>query len=199
MKKALKPRFDISDETALTFANTVAEGLKNNAHFPSPQPGLPIVQAAQTAFKTSMSKAIYGGRDDKAQKNAHKKLLISLLHELCDYVNMTAQGNLVMLSTCGFPLSKDRQALVLGTPAVKVALGASGKAIVSTLAVKGAKAYKYQYTTDPTAAIWPEVVSSKSKCIIENLIPGTIYSMRIVAIGTNNQVTVSDVVTRMVV
>jgi len=53
---------------------------------------------------------------------------------------------------------------------------------------------RHQYTTDPAAALWPEITTIK----IDSLEPGRVYSLRIVAIGTNDRVSFSDVVTRMV-
>ena len=90
--------------------------------------------------------------------------------------------------------------MVLGTPVAKVVHGKnSGQLILSTSAVKGGIIYIHQYTTDPLAAMWSEITTSRATCKINNLVPGQMYSLRIVAIGTNGQVTISDVVTKMAV
>ena len=120
------------------------------------------------------------------------------MRDLVDYVNGIAKGDLVILSTCGLPLSKDPQPVAMGDPTAKVEAGASGELILSTPAVYGAVVYKHQYTTDVTAALWPEITTTRASCKIDNLQRGQIYSLRIVAIGTNDQVSISDVVTRMV-
>jgi hypothetical protein len=198
MRTALVPSFRISDDQTLALGNTMLTALTGNSYFPTPSPGLATVQAARNAFSVSLSKAKYGGREDKAQKNADKKALIKLLRNLCNYINSIAQGNLVILSTCGCPLSKEPQPIVLGKPAAKAKNGASGELILFTPAVKGAVAYKHQYTTDTAAGMWPEILSTKAACKITDLQPGQEYSMRIVVIGTNNQVSFSDVVTKMV-
>jgi hypothetical protein len=81
---------------------------------------------------------------------------------------------------------------------LKVQNGTSGQLIASSDAVEGAFAYKHQYSADSAATLWPEILSTKAKCKIEGLTPGVLYSVRMVAIGTHNQVTISDVVTKMV-
>jgi hypothetical protein len=197
MKKALKSSFKTGDDAALTLGNSVITALTGNTHFTTPQPTIAALQTAVDAYTASLAKAKYGSREDKAQKNADKETLIGLLRDECDYINMVAKGDEVALATCGLPLSKDRQPKVLGTPEAKVEQAGSGKLVLSTPAVSGAVAYKHQYTADENAAIWQEVSTSKANCTIEGLTPGTVYSLRIVAIGTKDQVSVSDVVTKM--
>lgn len=187
----------MGDDAVLALGSAVIIALTGNTHIPSPQPGLVQLQAAYDAFNLSNGKAKYGSRNDRAQKNTDKAALITLLREECDYINLLAQGDIVILSTCGFPLSKDRQPKVLGTPEAKVEQAGSGKLVLSTPAVTGAVSYKHQYTSDANAAAWTEISTSRATYTIEGLTPGTVYHLKIVAIGTKDQVTVSDVVTKM--
>lgn len=199
MKKALKPSFTMTDQATLTLGLTVTEALTSNTHFPTPAPTLATVQTAQTEYADALGKAKYGGRNDKADKNAKKEVLISLLRDLSDYVNSVAKGDEVILSTCGYPLSKNPHPQVLGTPELKVENGVSGELISSTRAVPGCLVYRHQFTTDTAATLWPEIISSKAACKIAGLVPGQTYSLRIIAIGTNNQSTSSEVIAKMVV
>ncbi len=198
MKKALKPSYRLADKATLTLGLTVLEALMSNTHFPTPAPALAAVQAAQTAYTEALGRAQYGGRTDRADKNAKKQALISLLRELCDHVNGVAKGSELMLATCGYPLSKQPHPQVLGTPELKVKHGASGELISSTRAVPGCRVYRHQFTTDAGAVLWPEVVSSRAACKIAGLVPGQAYSLRIIAVGSHNQSTSSAVVTKMV-
>lgn len=197
MKKALKPPLQMADQDALSLAMTVHDALTNNVNFPTPAPTMAQLQAAKDAYAASLAKAQYGNREDKAQKNADKAIVIDMLRQLCDYVNSIANGDDVMLATCGFPLSKNPQPVVLGTPQLSVTNGASGELISSTPAVYGAVAYKHQCTKDAAAPLWPEITTTKSVCKITNLVPGETYSLRIVAIGTSNQTTVSEIVIKV--
>jgi len=197
MKKALKPSFKLADDPTLAMGNAVHAALTGNTYFPTPSPTLAALKTAIDAYAASLAKAKYGSREDIAQKNADKEALITLLREECDYVNMIAKGDVLMLSTCGFRLSKDRQPKVLGTPDAKVEQTGSGKLRLSTPSVWGAVSYRHKYKEDPNAAAWTEINSSRAICTIEGLRPGTMYLLQIDAIGTRNQVTSSNVVTKM--
>jgi hypothetical protein len=199
MRTAIVPSLRIADAKALALGNTMLAALTGNTHFPTPSPDLTTVQNAIDTFSASLAKAKYGGRDDKAEKGADKKHLINLLRELCNYINGIAQGNLLILSSCGCPLSKEPQPIILGTPQLKVKLGISGQLVASSKAVKGAVAYKYMYTANAAGGMWSEAMSTKATYKINGLVPGTLYSVQIIVIGTNSQLTSSSVVTQMVV
>ena len=198
MKKALMPSYYMSDKDAWNLGNNVLGGLTGNAFYPAPKVPLADIQTAQNTYTASLAKADKGSSQDKAQKDADKRALIDLLRQECDYVNDTAQGDPIALANCGYPLSKDPQPSVLGTPVISVDNGVSGELISSTPAAKAAIGYRHRYTTDPALALWPEVVTSKATCKISGLVPGTVYHLQIVSIGTNDQVMYSDVVTKMV-
>jgi hypothetical protein len=198
MKKALKPSLDMADQPTLVRGNTVMVYLTGNSFYPIPKVPLATLQAALDTYTASLAKAEKGSNQDKAQKNADKATLLGLLREQCDYVNETAQGNLTALAGCGYDLSKDPQPSILGTADPKLANGVSGQLISSTPAVNGAIAYKHLYTADPSAPLWSEVLSSMANIKIDDLVPGTLIYGRIIAIGTKGQVTISDVVTKMV-
>lgn len=198
MKKALMPSYEMPDMDALALGNSVMSGLTGNPLFPTPKVSMATLQTKVNSYGTSLAKADKGSSVDKAQKNADKAALIDSLREECDYVNDTAQGDPIALAGCGYPLSKDRQPSVLGVAEPRLENGLSGQLISSTPAVSGGVAYKHQYTENPSG-IWNEISTTRAKCIIDDLVPGTLIHSRIVAIGTRGQVTVSSIVTRMVV
>lgn len=197
MKKALMPSYDMADQAVLALANTVYEALNGNTNFPTPTPGLVTLQGAITVYTPSLAAAKYGSRDQKAQKNADKKNLISILRDLCNYVNDTADGDVTMLASSGFALSKDPQPVILGTAVASVEAGAASELISSTPGVEGAIMYLHQYSTDPAAALWPQVITSRATCKIGGLVPGQLYYLRILSVGTNDQLTTSNVVTKI--
>lgn len=198
MKKALKPSFQMSDLVTLALGNAVLTGLTGNSYYPTPKVTLADLQSAINAYTASLGKADKGSSVDKAEKNADKASLIGLLRQECDYVNDTAQGNAIALAGCGYPLSKDPQPRILGTAIPKLENSVSGQLLSSTPGVNGAITYKHQYTADASLAQWNEITTTRAKCKIDGLAPGTLIYGRIVSIGTNDQVTISNVVTRMV-
>jgi hypothetical protein len=197
VKKAIRPSLQLTDQPVLAIGNTVITALTGNLYFPAPSPALDVLQTAVDNYSASLAKARYGSREDRAQKNADKLTLIRLLQLESDYVNSVARGDVLKLVSSGFRLSKDPQPVILGRPTPRLRRGASGEFIVSTGAVKGAMAYKYQYTSEPAADNWPEVASSRATCKIENLVPGQIYTVRIVVVGRSGQVSISDTITKM--
>lgn len=154
----------------------------------------------QTAYNTldaSSAKATYGSRQEKADCRADRKALLLLVRKLVAYVNLEADGDEQKLAGCGLRLSKTPQPSVLGTAQPSLVYeGTSGELTLATPVVEGARSYKHQYTTDADNGPWLEVVTSRSKCKLVNLSPGTTYISRIVTIGTGGRQTVSEVVTR---
>ena len=199
MKKALKPSLEITDGGLIMLSNNVIGALIDNPYFQNPEPSIATAQAAFNTYSGSLALSHTGSMQQKAQKDADKHTLLSIMRQLSDFVNDKAEGDLVKLATCGFPLSKDRKPVVLGRAEPKVMLrDASGEAMLSTPRVKGALAYRHQYTKDPSADVWQEVNSTRCKCILKDLTPGQVYYFRIIVVGTSNQVTVSVVIKRMV-
>ena len=191
------PSYDMNDMDALALGNSVLSSLTGNPLYPSPKVPLATLQTKVNDYNTSLAKADKGSSVDKAQKNADKAALIASLREECDYVNDTAQGDPVALAGCGYPLSKDRQPTVLGVAEPKLENGLSGRLVSSTPAVSGSVAYKHQYTEDPSGT-WNEKSTTRAKCVIDDLTPGTLIHSRIISIGTRGQVTISSIVTCMV-
>jgi hypothetical protein len=196
MKKALKPSFEMSDDSALALGNTVVTALTGNTHIPTPQPTLADIEAANDAYKLSLGKAKKGSSEDKAVKNDDKKALLTLLRDYCEFVNLLAKGNEVILASCGLPLSKERAPKVLGTPELKVENGESGELITMTPAVAGAVSYKHKYKK-ASETEWLEISTSTAKRKIGGLVIGTAYNFCIEAIGTKDQSTTSLVVTKV--
>jgi hypothetical protein len=196
MKKALRPSFKMADEAVQKLGNAVKTALTNNDFFPTPSPTLAELQTLITAYSASLADAQYGSRAQRGKKNADKKALITALRDEADYVNMIAKGDVEMLSTTAFPLSKDRAPIALGTPVVKVENGVSGELISSTPACSGARMYKHKYKKSADTE-WKEIVTSKATCKIGGLAVGTSYNFCIDALGTKDQSTTSDVVTKV--
>lgn len=196
MNRAKLPPQNMSIEKTLTLTSTVIQSISGNPFYPTP-PSLAELQTGYNTLDTCAAKAKYGSRQDRAACRAAKTALIDLLRDMALYVNYTATTE-EALASAGFPLSKPRTPSVLGVAVPSLANGdTSGVLTSATPRVTGAVSYKHQYTADAANGPWQEVVTSRSKAKLANLTPGTVYSSRIVAIGTGDQLTVSDVVSRM--
>jgi hypothetical protein len=97
------------------------------------------------------------GNRDKVQvglKNASKEKLVGMLNQLCDYVNMVAQGDLNTLLLSSFNLNKIPEPIKMKLP-TGLTLGDGVNTGEITIKFKGpyrAVGYNYEYTTDATLA-----------------------------------------------
>ncbi len=200
MRKVLIPSNWATDNVVLTIAISLINGLTGNTFFPTLTPGLAALTAAQDAYIAALGKAKFGSREERAVKNQCKEDLVQIMRGLAAQINFIANGNVVMLASAGLSLDKEPQPKVLGTATPMAEYGSNaGQIVLFTPAVAGAVSYMHQYTDDPAAAKWNDEPTTAATCIIRNLQPGKVYHMRIVTIGTSNQITTSEVITKMAV
>ncbi|MGN6164324.1 MAG: hypothetical protein ACTHOF_07280, partial [Flavisolibacter sp.] len=129
-----------TEAVLLVIAQYILASLTGNAFFPTTTPTLAELQAAIDAYTAALSASMDGGKASIAVKNARKQDLISLLIALGNYVMLTARGNVEMLASTGFPLSKVREPQPpLDTPKiVKMENGVnSGELVVTIATLKG--------------------------------------------------------------
>lgn len=203
MRKTITNFSTYSDGAFESKVHTIKSSMTGNTYFPTPVPTLAEITAAAADYSAALIKAASGDRMEIADKNAKRLVLEELLITFCRYINLTANGNLVMLLSSGFDLSKDPEPVLITKPEnIEVLNGLTpGELKVSVKAVKGARVYLHEYTTDSTLRpeSWVQTISTTRKFTFINLQPGTIYYCRVGAAGTNNQLLYSDVISRMVV
>ncbi len=136
----------------------------------------------------SISYSRRGGRADNARKNESKKRLARLVQKLAAHVNSRADGNLTLLLSSGFPLSRRRTAgsvpdipsdprLTDGevSGSVRLDFGSVGRDVL----------YEYAFRTMELAEVrrpsWGEPVFTgrSRKNIIDGLVPGTRIEVRV--------------------
>jgi hypothetical protein len=203
MKNRITTGFNsLSDSSFSDKAESIYESMNGNANFPSPIPALADVSAAVTAYSTALITAQSRDKNDVAIKNQNRDALTDVLTQLASYVMLTANGDRAMLVSSGFDLAKEPQPSPIAKPDnVQVVNGINaGELVVSVTAVKGAKSYVHQYTGDPVTAEsdWMHVNSTSSKYTFRNLDSAKRYWCRVAAVGSYDQVVVSDPVSRIV-
>lgn len=177
--------------------------MTGNPYFTEPKPALPTVQSALDDYRLALTAAQSGDRTKIAIKNEKREILTSALRQLSRYTEMAANGNRSILLSSGFEINKERSYNVeLGQPEnVRLIDGANtGEIIVSCSSVTGVRSYLFQHTPDPLTAesAWTSDASTKSEFALKGLKSGTKYWCRVVAIGSNDQQTVSNPVARIV-
>lgn len=205
MAKKLKALINFrryTDSDQETMAESILQSMDGNANFPSPTPALPDVQTLLNAYSTSLVNAATRDRNKVAQKNSDRAALEASLTSLGNYVNAVCNGNLLMLTSSGFPVSKLPQPRHIPNPeTVIVEQGQAVGSLISRIpAVKGATGYVHQITPHPLTpeSEWESFASSRTKYIFENLEQGKKYWFRVAAIGSNDQVATSSEVSQFV-
>lgn len=192
-----------TDGALLILAQAIVLALSGNIFFPVLSPSLANLQTAINNYSDALAAAAQGGRNNVVVKNARKADLIKVLTSMALDIMKIADGDIIMLTSSAFPLSKDRIPLgPMENPQIlKLEDGpVSGSLKVTIGKVKGSMNYGYEYTLDPLtdASVWESEIDSSIKHTIADLEAGKKYWVRVVAYGRNGQETYSDPVSRIV-
>jgi hypothetical protein len=144
----------------------------------------------QTAFQTAMTATDQGGTIATAAKNEARDALIVALRQIAAYVQSlvsTLTLSQVLTSGCDVVSSNNAQSPL--TQPVLLGLDNSSPAqlLVTMQTVTNARAYQVQYCIG--SAAWQEggIFPSTKGMIITGLTSGTVYSVRVRAIGGSTQ------------
>lgn len=179
-----------SDEALVIKAQVIHDNMNGNTHYPSPDPVLEVLQTAITELKDAIVKAKNGSKDDTAEKNAKRQILVDLLHRLSYYVQVTSNGVEAIILSSGFDTNKQSGTVgVLPKPDnFKVVTGANkGSIELSCDTVDHASFYEFQYTKTPVVAtnVWIMRTATKRKLLIEGLTSGQQYVFKMAAGGSD--------------
>ena len=123
-QKALIDFSGVKDGDLADDAQKIVDKMTGNLNYTAPQPSLSVVQSAITAYSAAVIKSKDGTKEDTANKNATRLVLQDALYTLGNYVNMTAESNLVKLESSGFSISKLPEAVgILDAPTLHVDYG----------------------------------------------------------------------------
>lgn len=200
LMKAQKINLSFSGYTDADFENKVAHILNSitgNSSFPAPIPALADVQAALTKYSADLIAAATLDRVAVAKKNQSRAELELLVAQLGMYVMFVANGDVAILTSSGFTLSKQPEPRYITNPGnVTLSNGlSSGEMVASVNAVPGARSYMYQIVeTEPTdTTVWETITVTRSKYTFTGLVPGKRYWIRVAATGRDEQVAFSPV------
>jgi hypothetical protein len=186
-----------TDEALLTKAQAIHDSMNENVHFPAPDPTLEELQTAISNYRAALVKSKDGSKEETADKNEKRQLLVELLRKLSYYVQVTSDGDETIILSGGFDTNKQSGTVgVLPKPDnFKVVTGANkGTIELSCDAVDHAAFYEFQYTKAPVtaASVWTMRTATKRKLLIEGLSSGQQYVFRIAAAGSDPNRTWSD-------
>jgi hypothetical protein len=167
------------------FGGSVALALTDNPAFPNLPVNLVDLKAANDAYQASLCAQLNGGRVQTAAMNAARARLIGILRDEAHYVQIIAKNNLEMLLSSGFTAidrnNAQSQLLTPGCPLIT--RPGSTRLQLSFKAVPNARAYQAQLKVGD--GDWQDggIHPRARKLILTGLIPGTIYNIRVRAVG----------------
>ena len=173
-QKALINCSNLKDNELINYAQNIFSKLTGNTSFLTPQPTLQALQGLITAYSAAFVKAIDGNKADTANKNATRLSLETALSTLANYVNLTANYDLVKLESSGFTISKLPESVgILDAPNLKIDYGNnSGEVNYEITSTPNASGYIILYTPLPAPAdnsLWRSKTVSAAKGTITNL------------------------------
>lgn len=182
----------LSRDTAQGIANqtdiVLAAMTVAKTNFPAPVPALSVVQTANDALKVAILDAADGGREKNAIKRAKQAEVTSLMRQLASYVTATANGDMAMLISSGFPNQKPMRERIgeLPTPSTPlVRQGALTGQIGATVSpIYGASSYNWRValaSAPNTYVRTAQTVGGRST--FEGLIAGELYNVECNAVG----------------
>lgn len=192
----------LSDGNFDVKAQSIYNSMLNNEHFSTTIPAITEVESAVTAFTNALTAAQSRGKNEVAVKNQCRKALTDVLKQLANSVMATANGDLVMLVSSGFDLSKQGGSLLIEKPeSIQLFDGKNaGELVVKVPGIRGARTYNFKYTADPLTetSMWHQELSTSCRHTIRNLDSGKRYWCRVAVVGPFGQMVYSDANSRIV-
>ncbi|MBK8659196.1 MAG: fibronectin type III domain-containing protein, partial [Bacteroidetes bacterium] len=195
LKKATTP------EKLLARLRMHIQMLTGNANFTTPEPTLPVLQAAADELEQAIDDVNSGNKAKIPHRNAVVAQVEEYIRTLSYYVQLTSNGDAEKIQSAGFELRKEPSAPQLPVQVANLraeALG-NGKIKLRWKAVSNADIYVVQASKD--IYNFKEAIMDKttrSSFVFENLEPGTMYYMKVFAINSVGDGNPSDVVEQRV-
>jgi len=178
----------LNDKELLPFAAGVVLGLTGNPDFTTPTVTALVLDGHRKIFEDALATANKGSVADTAAKNAARAVLVDDLRQNATYVESKAGGDAAKITSTGYlPMTHDHNPVVTMPKAKikEIINSATTQLLVRVLAIANAHSYEAQVQTG--TGPWLTVVTSSQArgLLIEGLIPGTTYNVRVRAVGAN--------------
>ena len=167
------------------FGNSVAVGLTDNPAFPDLPVSIIDLNAASDAFSMSVSVSLLGGVISTATQKEARTRLIGMLRDEAHYVQIVAKASLPTLLSSGFTaIDRNSAQKPLITPVIRKVLRERSEQLRLILKpVPNARSYQVQLKVGD--GDWQDggIHPQARRLIITGLVPGTVYQIRIRALG----------------
>ena len=175
----------LPDATLSCFTGSIVLSMTGNPRFPNPL--IPLSQLAdlQKAFSESCVASAMGGPAATSFKNDCRASLTTALRSQAGYVEHVCRTDLAGLLSSGFTdASPNRAQSELLAPLIaKILNEQTGQLTLRVKSVANARNYQVQIQVGDGG--WQEagVFSKARRIVVQNLTPGTVYQIRVRALG----------------
>ena len=186
------------DAAIIPLCEFIIASITGNAFFPTPVPAPTAIQTTLDDYTQALADAASRDRNKVALKNQLRNQLNGMLNQLGNYVNTTSSGDVTMIISSGFQLSKlpqPRYVSVPGNPTVKPGIN-PGTLVTKVKADAAAAGYTFMIAMASTKDdyFWTSTTTSRSQYEFTDLMPRTEYVVKVVVIGSKDQVVYSGIV-----
>jgi hypothetical protein len=195
-------RFTDADVDGL--AGNVIAGIPGNKNFPSPPVDIGTLRAAVADFRASVVAATGGGTRATADKKKKREVLADLLRKLALYVEANSDGDVEVLLSSGFrPILRTPTQSPLPKPViVRMSSPNTGRIAIKVKPIRNARSFEVDCApvgADGTPGDYRKMggQTDSRALIISGLTPGSIYSIKVRAVGTTGCTDFSDPVSHM--
>jgi hypothetical protein len=179
-----------SDKDLSVKAKTISDNLTEIPIFLTLAETAALIKAKKIVFDDFLSKMPGGNKQITVLKNNARLDLESVLKSGALKVQDISGGDEAIILSSGYDITRK------GTPVgildqvvnLQIKLGKlSGSLEISWDVVDHAYSYEIQYTKNPKTddSVYKIVTSTKRKILLENLIPGQTYSVKVAAVGSD--------------
>lgn len=180
----------------------ILAGVTGNPLLPNPDPAIATITTQLNTYTQDSIEAAAGSRVAVVNKAISRKQLENSLGLLGLWIMSVAKNDLSILATSGYTLTKQPEPRYITAPGmVSLTNGlSSGQMVVSVPSVRGATGYQFEISElMPGEEItWVSTISSATKFVYKNLVPGKQYWVRVAAAGSRQQLEYSEVASRFV-
>ena len=174
----------LPDTAIADYTDTVIAALTGNAGFPNLPLSLAVLGTQKLDYLAKLAATAQGGTLATAAKNDAWNVLVTSLRQTAAYVQSVASQDLTLLLSSGFQAaSTNRAQSPLDAPVVLgIDNGTSTQFIVRAQPVANAKSYEAQ-VKNGGGWLPAGVFTQARRMEIDNLTPGSIYTVHVRAIG----------------
>lgn len=164
----------------------VVNGITGNAAFPTPPVTVAALTTLNTTFRAAVTAAHLGGPTQTAERDNVYDTVVAALRKNANYVENQSNNNVATLLSSGFDIvSTNRASAPLDQPFItEISNLATTKLLIRLDSILNAKSYQVQMAMAANGP-WSEagIYTQARRIVLMGLTPGTIYFVRVRAIG----------------